>query len=309
MTRDGVRDHFRDEPEGSYHAQDEPKGSYHTHDEPEGSYHTRRTVAVERTRHGARERTLDAAAVEEPLQVRVDREPFAVLMRTPGDDRHLTAGFLVSERLISDPADVASIEPCVDPSHPDRSNVINVSLVPAARAAAESRLAERRKVVANASCGLCGRVTVESLQVEAPYVASSWTLARERAATLPSRLRIRQATFEETGGLHAAGLFSADGACDAVAEDVGRHNAVDKVLGRLFLAGRLPRPDRALVVSGRTSFEIVQKAFLAGIPVIAAVSAPSSLAIDLADASGITLLGFVREGGFNVYTHGHRIVD
>jgi FdhD protein len=288
-TQDGVRDRFRDEPEGTHHA--------------------RRTVAVERMREGARERTQDAAAVEEPLQVRIDREAFAVLMRTPGDDRHLTAGFLLSERLISDPSDVASIEPCVDPSHPERSNVIEVTLGPTAQAAAESRLAERRKIVANASCGLCGRVTVESLQVEAPYVDSSWTLSRERAATLPSRLRIRQAAFEETGGLHAAGLFSAEGTCEAVAEDVGRHNAVDKVLGRLFLAGRLPRPDRALVVSGRASFEIVQKAFLGGVPVIVAVSAPSSLAIDLADAAGITLLGFVREGGFNVYTHGHRIVD
>ncbi|MGH9313490.1 MAG: formate dehydrogenase accessory sulfurtransferase FdhD [Vicinamibacterales bacterium] len=268
-----------------------------------------RAVSVERLRDGARERMLDAAAVEEPLQVRVDREPFAVLMRTPGDDCHLTAGFLVSERIVSHPADVASIEPCVDSSHPDRSNVIDVALAPGARVAAEGRLADRRKVVANASCGLCGRVTVESLQVEAPYVGASWTLARERAATLPSRLRVRQAAFEETGGLHAAGVFSADGTCDAIAEDIGRHNAVDKVVGRLFLAARLPCPDRALVVSGRASFEIVQKAFLAGIPIIAAVSAPSSLAIDLAEAAGITLLGFVRDGGFNVYTHGHRIVE
>jgi FdhD protein len=266
-------------------------------------------VSVERLRDGARERTVDAAAIEEPLQVRVDREAFAVLMRTPGDDRHLTAGFLLSERVVSRAADIAAIEPCVDPSHPDRSNVIDVMLAAGARIAAEDRLAERRKVVANASCGLCGRVTVESLQIEAPYVDASLTLPRERAATLPSRLRLRQAAFEETGGLHAAGIFSSDGACDAIAEDIGRHNAVDKVVGRLLLDGRLPRPDRVLVVSGRASFEIVQKAFLAGLPVIAAVSAPSSLAIDLAESAGITLLGFVRDGGFNVYSHGHRIVD
>jgi FdhD protein len=268
-----------------------------------------RAVSVERLRDGARERTVDAAAIEEPLQVRVDRKPLAVLMRTPGDDRHLTAGFLLSERIVSGPADVATIEPCIDPSHPDRSNVIDVTLAAGARKAAEARLAERRKVVANASCGLCGRVTIESLQVEAPYVDAPLTLPRERAATLPSRLRVRQTAFEETGGLHAAGIFSGDGACEAIAEDIGRHNAVDKVIGRLLLDGRLPRPDRVLVVSGRASFEIVQKAFLAGLPVIAAVSAPSSLAIDLAETAGITLLGFVRDGGFNVYTHGRRIGD
>jgi FdhD protein len=268
-----------------------------------------RAVSIERLRDGARERAVDAAAVEEPLQVTVDREPFAVVMRTPGDDRHLTAGFLLSERIVSGPADVTAIEPCRDPSHPDRSNIINVTLAPGARDAAEGRLAQRRKVVANASCGLCGRVTIESLQVEAPYVDAPLTLPRERAATLPSRLRLRQTAFEETGGLHAAGIFSADGVADAIAEDVGRHNAVDKVIGRLFLGGRLPRPDRVMVVSGRASFEIVQKAFLAGLPLIAAVSAPSTLAIDLAEAAGITLLGFVRDGGFNVYTHGHRILD
>jgi FdhD protein len=268
-----------------------------------------RVVSIERLRDGARERIEDAAAVEEPLQVRVDREPFAVIMRTPGDDRHLTAGFLVAERIVSRPADLETIEPCLDPSHPDRSNIINVTLASGARDAAEDRLAERRKVVANASCGLCGRVTIESLQIEAPYVDAPLTLSRERAATLPSRLRLRQSAFEETGGLHAAGIFSPDGACDAMAEDIGRHNAVDKVIGRLFLGARLPCADRVLVVSGRASFEIIQKAFLAGLPVIAAVSAPSSLAIDLAEAAGITLLGFVRDGGFNVYTHGRRIVD
>jgi FdhD protein len=266
-------------------------------------------VAIERLGEGRRERAADAAAVEEPLQIRIDREPFAVLMRTPGDDRHLTAGFLFSERIAVQAADVGSIEPCVDPGHPARANIIEVTLAPGARAAAERRLDERRKVVASAACGLCGRVTVESLQVEAPYIDAPWTLPRERAATLPSRLRARQAGFDETGGLHAAGIFSPDGGCDAIAEDVGRHNAVDKVVGRMLLDGRLPLADRALVVSGRTSFEIVQKAFLAGIPIVVAVSAPSTLAIDLADAAGITLLGFVRDGGLNIYTHGRRITD
>jgi FdhD protein len=268
-----------------------------------------RSVSVVRVRNGVSERIADAAAVEEPLQVRIDGEAFAVLMRTPGDDRHLTAGFLYSERILRSAPDVVSIEPCVDRTHPGRSNVIDVALAPGARTAAEDRLAEQRKVVANAACGLCGRVTIESLQVQAPYIDAAWTLDRQRAATLPSRLRARQSAFDETGGLHAAGLFAPDGTCDGLAEDVGRHNAVDKVVGRLLLDDRLPRADRALVVSGRASFEIVQKAFLAGIPIVAAVSAPSSLAIDLAAAAGITLLGFVRDGGFNVYTHPQRITQ
>jgi FdhD protein len=267
-----------------------------------------RRVSVERVRDGRpRAREEDVAAAEEPLQILVDREPFAVVMRTPGDDRHLTAGFLFAERIITRAANLTRLEPCIDAEHDGTSNVIEAALSETARIEAAERLAARRKVVASAACGLCGRVTIESLQVEAPYIRLWWRVSEGLVSGLPSRLRERQAVFAETGGLHAAGLFAIDGSCEAIAEDVGRHNAVDKVIGRMLLAGRLPLGESMLAVSGRSSFEIVQKAFLAGIPLIAAVSAPSSLAIDLAGAAGITLLGFVRDGGFNVYTHAERI--
>jgi FdhD protein len=261
---------------------------------------------VGRQRDGAGQ---DLAAVEEPLEVRLHGRSFAVIMRTPGDDRALAAGFLLSEGIVSGADDIGAVEHCRHPDHPAAHNVVDVFLLGAAASSLDATLSQRRNVLTSSSCGLCGRVTIESLQVQAPYIDAAWTLDRQRAATLPSRLRARQSAFDETGGLHAAGLFAPDGTCDGLAEDVGRHNAVDKVVGRLLLDDRLPRADRALVVSGRASFEIVQKAFLAGIPIVAAVSAPSSLAIDLADAAGITLLGFVRDGGFNVYTHPQRIIQ
>jgi FdhD protein len=159
----------------------------------------------------------------------------------------------------------------------------------------------------SASCGLCGRVTIESLRVEAPEILADWTIHAGLIATLPDALRRAQAVFNETGGLHAAGLFDRSGNLEAMAEDVGRHNAVDKVIGRMLLEGRLPLGQSILFVSGRTSYEIVQKAFLAGIPVVGAVSAPSSLAVELAEEAGITLLGFVRGSTFNLYSHARRI--
>jgi FdhD protein len=154
---------------------------------------------------------------------------------------------------------------------------------------------------------MCGRRTLESLDIEAPPLPVSWTIATGDVRALPAALRDRQTAFAETGGLHAAGLFRRDGGLEAIAEDVGRHNAVDKLLGRMLLAGRLPLADSLLFVSGRSSFEIVQKAFLGGIPLVAAVSAPSSLAVDLAERCGMTLLGFVRDGRFNVYSHQERL--
>jgi FdhD protein len=159
----------------------------------------------------------------------------------------------------------------------------------------------------NSSCGLCGRLTIDSLTVDRPAVGGTFTIAPAALASLPERLRSAQRLFDETGGLHAAGLFGADGQLRAVAEDVGRHNAVDKVVGRMVLAESLPVVDRVLCVSGRASFEIVQKAYLAGIPVVASVSAPSSMAIDLARDGGLTLVGFVRGSTFNVYAHPERI--
>jgi FdhD protein len=168
-------------------------------------------------------------------------------------------------------------------------------------------LAERRLVTANSSCGVCGRRSIDDLMCSTPTVDGGWTVSREVIVSLPERLRGAQRTFDETGGLHAAGLFDLDGTLVRVAEDVGRHNAVDKVIGAEVLDGRVPMSDRMLFVSGRTSFEIIQKAVVAGIPFVAAVSAPSSLAIDVAREAGVTLVGFVRGATFNIYTAPERI--
>jgi FdhD protein len=168
-------------------------------------------------------------------------------------------------------------------------------------------LAGRRQVMTNSSCGLCGRSSIDSLRTEGPPIAAAWVVQRSVVSGLPDALRAGQRTFDATGGLHAAGLFSAAGRLDDLAEDVGRHNAVDKVVGRRLMREALPATDRVLFVSGRTSFEIVQKAFLAGIPVLVSVSAPSTLAIDLAEECGITLVGFVRGDNFNVYSHPDRV--
>jgi FdhD protein len=249
---------------------------------------------------GSRSRA-DVVAAEEPLEVRVDGEPIAVIMRTPGADGDLAAGFLHSERVIRSAGDIRELE-----RHPDSRNLMNVRVTAAESTA--SALSASRRVVMNSSCGLCGRVTIESLRVDAPPVAADWTVHAGVIARLPEALRRAQAVFDETGGLHAAALFDPGGNIEAIAEDIGRHNAVDKVIGRMLLSNRLPLDRAILFVSGRTSFEILQKAFLAGIPVVGAVSAPSSLAVELADDAGITLLGFVRDAAFNVYSHARRIV-
>jgi FdhD protein len=184
---------------------------------------------------------------------------------------------------------------------------VDVFLSGTARDSVERHLNERRHVLANSSCGLCGRVTIESLQCRVSPLVVTRSIEVDAAAALPDLLRARQRVFDATGGLHAAGLFTPDRACLAFAEDVGRHNAVDKVIGRMLLDEQLPLAGAVLAVSGRTSFEIVQKAWIAGIGLICAVSAPSSLAIELASAAGITLLGFARGGGFNVYSHRDRL--
>ena len=245
---------------------------------------------------------MDAVATEEPLQVLVGGEPFAVIMRTPGADRELSIGFLLAERVIASAADVQDIRR--GPGHP---NVVDVTVTDAATARLAAIHRTRRLVTTNSSCGLCGRVTIESLQVEAPPIRADWVVPCALVRQLPDTVRLAQAVFEQTGGLHAAALFGRDGRLELLAEDVGRHNAVDKVIGQMVLAGRLPLEDSILFCSGRTSFEIIQKAFLAGIPLVAAVSAPSSLAIELASEAGITLLGFVRGPRFNVYSHRWRV--
>jgi FdhD protein len=215
--------------------------------------------------------------------------------------------------------DLGTIEYCTDPSvrgtagpgviDDTRENVINVTLVAGSADRLERLLAGRRQVITNASCGMCGRLTIESLRTDAPAIQSHLRVAPSVLAAMPDRLRAAQGVFDQTGGLHAAGLFSADGELIQSAEDVGRHNAVDKVVGCMLMRDALPLTDSLLVVSGRTSFEIVQKAFLAGIPIVAAVSAPSTLAIDLARESGVTLVGFVRGKSFNIYAHPTRIKE
>ena len=243
----------------------------------------------------------DVVAVELPLQVIVDGAPFAVIMRTPGEDEALVAGFLFAESVISGRHDIARIA-----AGHTASGWPSVEVVLSATAASLAS-GDRRHVNVNAACGMCGRVRVESIEIDRPPLTAEWSVERSLVSSLPGRLRTEQHVFERTGGLHAAGLFGLDGNLRAVAEDVGRHNAVDKVIGRLLLDDQLPLSETLLVVSGRTAYEIVQKAFLAGVPLVAAVSAPSSLAVDLAEAAGVTLAGFVRGDRFNVYTHPQRI--
>jgi FdhD protein len=277
---------------------------------------------VELTRVNGRERVSgrDHAATEEPLEIRLHGRPFAVIMRTPGADRELAAGFLLSEGVLASPDDLGTIDYCTAPRStsnpknletpenlPNPGNIVNVTLADVSVDGLERILAGRRQVTTNSSCGLCGRLTIESLRAERPVLTCAWTIARQLVASMPDRLRAAQAVFEETGGLHAAGLFTSEGELRVSAEDVGRHNAVDKVVGRMLMGEALPLSDYALFVSGRTSFEIVQKALFGGIPVVASVSAPSSLAIELAEEAGITLVGFVRGERFNIYTHPQRI--
>ena len=235
----------------------------------------------------------DVVAVEEPLEIRIGGVPVAVTMRTPGHDEELALGFALSEGLrprgARAPDDLAAN--AIELDAPDFD---------------VDRL--RRSFYTSSSCGVCGKGALEAVAVEAPRVESELHVAAELVASLPERLRAEQAAFEATGGLHATGLFDADGELLALREDVGRHNALDKVIGRAFLDGRLPLADAILCVSGRLSFELVQKAAVAGCPLLVAVGAPSSLAVELARDRGITLCGFVRNGRINVYTEPWRIV-
>jgi FdhD protein len=260
-----------------------------------------RPVDVLRVDGSRAERHDDRVAVESALAVRLGGEAFSVIMRTPGDDRNLTLGFLLTESVIDGRSDVVRVD--VDPD----ANAVDVTLAPARAGRARDALAGRRQVVMNSSCGMCGRRSLESLDVNGSAYALDWQVSQAVVRSLPDGLASAQSAFAETGGLHAAGLFDLEGRLLASAEDVGRHNAVDKLLGRMLDENRLPLDRALLFVSGRSSFEIIQKAWLGGIRFVAAVSAPSSLAVDLARESGMTLLGFVREGRFNVYAHEGRL--
>ncbi|MGH3403284.1 MAG: formate dehydrogenase accessory sulfurtransferase FdhD [Streptosporangiaceae bacterium] len=252
----------------------------------------------------------DLLAAEEPLGIRVGGEALALTMRTPGDDIDLAAGFLVSEGVVAGPADIAGImicdgQRCGHAGHDGMGNIADVTLRPGLAVAAGLR----RSFMTTSACGVCGKASIEELAVASRFdlAADQARVTPEVLAGLPEELRAAQRVFESTGGLHAAGLFTAAGQLLAVREDVGRHNAVDKIVGWALRSGRLPLAGCVLLASGRASFELVQKSVLAGIPVLAAVSAPSSLAADLAQESGLTLVGFLRGGSMNVYTGAERI--
>ena len=254
--------------------------------------------------HGASE-CLDHLAVEEPLEIRLGGTSLTVTMRTPGEDEELVAGFLFSEGIIVGADDLDVIARYRGPdSDPDDANVMNVILKGDMRVARD-RL--RRNFVASSSCGLCGKATIEAIRATLPPVQSNLIISVERLKRLGAVMQDAQSTFEKTGGLHAAGLFDADGRMIVLREDIGRHNAVDKVIGHQVLARAVPLDRHVLMVSGRVSFEIMQKALTARIPVIAAVSAPSSMAVQMALAADMTLIGFARNGGFNLYSGAHRV--
>jgi FdhD protein len=225
-------------------------------------------------------------------------------MRTPGDDFDLAAGWLLTEGIVAKPEEIVRFEHCRETRSPEEEgNVVIVRATAPAGALGRAR----RMLVTTSSCGLCGKGSIESVHAHFPPVSSAIRVEASVLAGLPDALRAAQSAFSETGGLHGAGVFRADGELLAAREDVGRHNAVDKVIGHLFRAGRLPLDDAILLVSGRASFEIVQKAVAARIPVVAAVSAPSSLAVDLARDSNVTLVGFLRNGSFNCYSGEERL--
>ncbi len=263
-----------------------------------------RVVAV---RDGSRSERPDKLATEEPMEIRAsgpgqDAGPVAVTMRTPGGDFELAVGFLFTEGLIRGREDVSRVVYCDLPPEEQQYNVVTVTLTKPFDAEAV-----KRNFYATSSCGICGKASLEDVEVRCAPVADGPVVASSVISGLPEALRKAQRVFEQTGGLHAAGLFDADGKLLSLREDVGRHNAVDKLVGEALLAGQVPLSERILQVSGRVSFEIVQKAAVAGIPIICAVSAPSSLAVDAAEHLGMTIVGFVRDARFNVYSHPKRV--
>jgi FdhD protein len=250
----------------------------------------------------------DVLAVEEPLEVRVGGRAFSVTMRTPGDDFDLVAGFLVSEGVVWEAGQLAGMRFCAGEDEAGRQtyNVVDAQLAPGV---VLPETALERHVYTSSACGICGTASIEAVAKASHFgpAGRGGRLGLGVLLELPERLRQHQQVFERTGGVHAAGLFGFDGSLLCLREDVGRHNAVDKVIGWALRAGRLPLAGTVLQVSGRASFELVQKAYLAGIPVLSAVSAPSSLAVELAEQAGLTLAGFSRGHSINIYAHPDRI--
>lgn len=256
--------------------------------------------------HGSRGETEDLVATEEPLEIKVDGRSLAVLMRTPGRDRALAAGFLRSEGLVDSPDSIIDITRCEARTEAIDPNSINVRLDPEVEFEWD-RL--KRNTFASSSCGVCGKATIDSIRLQFPGISGEWSVPRDIVSRLPGELRRAQRVFDQTGGLHAAGLFDLDGCLIDLYEDVGRHNAVDKLIGTHFLRKELPLNESILLLSGRVSFEVMQKALSAGIPMVAAISAPTSLAISFARESGQTLIGFLRDNRMNLYAHPERIVN
>ena len=250
-------------------------------------------------------RARDRLAVEEPLELRVAGRPVGVTMRTPGNDFELAIGYCVSERLVASPEDIEAVRFCAPEGQAQEYNVLTVDLRPGVPVPDPS---VDRLAVTSSSCGVCGKASIEAVTVACPTLTGDGLAVPSPVlASIPGRVRDAQRVFEQTGGLHAAAICDGDGQVRCVREDVGRHNAVDKVIGWAATERRLPLAGTVLFVSGRCSFEVVQKAAVAGVPLVAAVSAPTSLAVELAEQVGMTLVGFLRGDTMNVYTHPHRV--
>lgn len=275
------------------------------------------SVSITSITDGAPTPATDRLAVEEPLEIRIGAQPLAVTMRTPGHDRELAAGFCLTEGIVRDVDDIESVEPCREP---DAENVVIVTLTDDALAARRDRIAAAgRELYLSSSCGVCGKQSLDRIeQVVTPFGgqlgdqfgerrSERFTVSPAVLSALPARMRAAQDTFDATGGLHAAGLFTPAGELRLLREDVGRHNAVDKVIGAALLSGQTPIGPAVLLVSGRASFEIMQKAAMADVAFVAAVSAPSSLAVDFAKRFDMTLVGFLRDRRMNVYHDAGRL--
>ncbi len=252
--------------------------------------------------HGAVVDVTDITAREEPLEIRVEGRSVAVVMRTPGHDEELAAGFLVSEGVVKSARDILEISQCPSTGNA-HGNVVDVLL----GGAVVNWDSLTRHVFSASSCGLCGKTSIDSVFQQFPPVTADWQVTPELIASLPEKLRATQETFAKTGGLHASAIFDLAGNLIVSREDVGRHNALDKILGYALTHGLLPLDQHVLLLSGRVSFEMMQKALAAGIPLLAAISAPSSLAVEFAQNSGQTLVGFLRGSTMNVYTHTQRL--
>ena len=263
-----------------------------------------RALTVRRWRDGDARDVEDEVAAEEPFELRVAGRGVAMIMRTPGDDRSLATGFLLSEGVIRSADDIVSCQPALDRDGFPEANVLDFRLRPELET---SDLLGRRNFSVSSSCGLCGIATIDAARLLAPTVRSEATVSAQVLQDLETSLRAAQAIFRRTGGLHAAGLFDCQGHLIAHHEDVGRHNAVDKLFGQMLLERRLPLDDAILLVSGRASFELLQKTAMAGVPIFVAIGAPSSLAIELAQATGVTLIGLLRAESFVIYSWPERI--